>query len=1177
MRLAGIFSAFLGSLSPEKSVSEKRQIVEVFKGMSPMLFACMGTTSLLAVFALMFLGKMLMAWPFFLVGLFSLRRYLYWQAADVSSFSISKLNKSMRFINLSALFFAPILTSYSLYFINIIPPESAFIIGGWMALMACITGISLCATPATARAVMLVLLLPSNLVMFTFEEYQFKLFGAAMILMSLFCMVCFSTVLRVMTRIKSEALEHAEKSQKLAVAMQDFVDLSHDIVWETDKSMRLTFMSDAIEAFSGAPSHKLIGKDPIALVNGDDAETAASIAAYHEALKNEGSFHHLVCNVITTDGKTLYADISGSPVYDDALEIMGYRGVITNITRQTFQRNEILKSEDRFRDFAELAADCLWETDAEHRYVYISDIVEKWTGKKSEDIIGSERGAFFGDTSPDEELANWREHLKDLETQRPFMDFLIKTKNDEILSTSGIPKFGQNGVFQGYRGYTKEITKEFQARLEANAAQAELQRANLILEERITERTNDLQKQTDLLQEILDTMGDSLVVLDSDLNIEMVNEKPDVSLPPGNWQVGHNARELYATACDMRLYDTKGHERNNAPDQKILECLDQRKSFRAVRMDVSGQHINEIFYPRADDGYVILYADVTRDARREEELRELSRDLRKSKEMAEDASRAKSEFLANMSHEIRTPMNGVLGMAELLLKSGLTKRQLEMAQVIMRSGDSLLTIINDILDFSKLEAGKMNIDKGQFDLRAAIEDVASLVSPNVQAKDLELMIRYQPNLPQHFIGDVGRLRQVITNLVGNAVKFTDGGHILIDIAGKPRGETVELCVSVKDTGCGIPTEKLSKVFNKFEQVDGSNSRKFEGTGLGLSISKKIIELMNGSISVTSTVGIGSTFFFNISLPLDQAAPQIKRLTTPVLSGIRVLVVDDNPVNRDILKEQLTDWSLVPVLVEDGFQALDTLKKAEEGNQPFGLAILDFQMPGMDGGELAQKIRKESQYPDLPLILLTSAGQRDDTSLQRSLDLAGYLVKPARSSLLLDTVICALHNKNVDTLKQTRKQLQDNAPTDIATADTAPTIDLAPGCRILVAEDNIVNQMVLKSMLEPVSCIVDIASNGQEAVYKYRENKYDIVLMDVSMPVMDGFQATAEIIAIRKTTGVHIPVIGVTAHAMREDEAKCLSAGMDGYMPKPIKQEKLIELVKAWVAEKSLPHPAEKSA
>ena len=539
---------------------------------------------------------------------------------------------------------------------------------------------------------------------------------------------------------------------------------------------------------------------------------------------------------------------------------------------------------------------------------------------------------------------------------------------------------------------------------------------------------------------------------------------------------------------------------------------------------------------------------------------------KKSAEIAESASRAKSEFLANMSHEIRTPMNGVIGMAGLLLNTSLSSKQRDMAQVIMRSGDSLLTIINDILDFSKLEAGKMDLNEEGFNLRAAIEDVAALLTPQAQAKGLELMVRLQPDLPKNLIGDVGRIRQVVTNLAGNAIKFTDEGSVLINVSGETVGDIVTFKVSVEDTGCGIPADKLNTVFEKFEQVDGSSSRRHEGTGLGLAITRKLIDRMNGKIGVDSILGKGSVFHFTLSLPKDEKSEKEMKLPVNLPEGVRVLVVDDNSVNRTILDEQLRSWSLEPVLTEHAKEALKVLRLAAKEKNPFPLVILDFQMPGMDGADLARTIRQDKTLADTKLIMLTSAGQNGDTKLQKELGLSGYLLKPARASTLLDCIITSLQEGAVTTARQTAKALQQNGTAKKQKKMQGPTLPVPPAMAktILIAEDNIVNQMVIKTMLDATGHKILIANNGEEAFSMFQSQKPDLVLMDVSMPVMDGLQATAAIRGLPETMRPNTPIIGVTAHALKEDEGHCLDAGMDDYLPKPIKQEKLLEKIAHWL-------------
>ncbi|MHA1523497.1 MAG: ATP-binding protein [Alphaproteobacteria bacterium] len=388
---------------------------------------------------------------------------------------------------------------------------------------------------------------------------------------------------------------------------------------------------------------------------------------------------------------------------------------------------------------------------------------------------------------------------------------------------------------------------------------------------------------------------------------------------------------------------------------------------------------------------------------------------------AEVADQAKAEFLANMSHEIRTPMNGVMGMAELLKKTSLDSKQTMFAEVILKSGAALVTIINDILDFSKIDAGQMQFDNRPFNLAEAVGDVATLVSTRAEEKGLELIVRIQPDLPDFFVGDVGRVRQILTNIVGNAVKFTDEGHVLVDISGQvtqSRGEEyiAALTVTISDTGMGIPSDRIAGIFEKFTQMDGSSTRSREGTGLGLSISKMLVELMGGEIGARSIPGSGSTFWFNVSLPVHGAVATTNQVPIDV-TGARILIVDDNEVNRSILTEQMVSWKFNPYAINSGLETLAEMHRAAAAGTPYDLVVLDFQMPKMDGIEVAQQIRAQAAIQTTPIIMLTSVDNAGDSAM-RNLNIQGHLVKPARASLLLETVVRALQQHSTQDCAQT---------------------------------------------------------------------------------------------------------------------------------------------------------------
>ncbi|MGD2131509.1 MAG: glucokinase [Maricaulaceae bacterium] len=825
----------------------------------------------------------------------------------------------------------------------------------------------------------------------------------------------------------------------------------------------------------------------------------------------------------------------------------------------------------------------------------------------------------------------------------------------------------------------------------------------------VTERI-DRALTTENVFRIVGEMSQALCVLDADLDIVATTGRVFklAGIPDELWRPG-----MPFEGCLRHMAESGwlGKTDTEAVVNQQLGAMRAGKDYVHERSVVGGRVFRDIGRPRPEGGFVIASLDVTDDVYRTRELEKVAAQLRKAKTKADESVRAKSEFLANMSHEIRTPMNGVLGMAEILAGTELDDKQHDMLDVIMKSGNSLLAIINDILDLSKIEAGKLRLRKDHFDLRTTIEDVAMMFAGPLEEKGLEMLVRYNPDLPEEVIGDQGRVRQVVTNLVGNAVKFTDKGHVLIDVDGQPVAGGVDFTISIADTGCGIPQDKLEAIFELFEQVDGSSTRKHEGTGLGLNISRRLTDLMGGTISVESKTDEGSTFTVSVFLPAEHDARLTPALHGKVdLAGRRVLIVDDILVNRNILDEQCRSWGMIPTLAEGGVAALAAIAEADRVGDTFDAAIFDYQMPDMHGGVLAERVRAMDAHAGMPLILLSSVSHMDMAS-ERALELFdATLTKPARAQALRDqieTVLLASGRATPlppesedqaaepqasgvpaskppafepatpapaaevpaevpseltpalepsgDTPSPVEAAAEDaphvefhevdaemdiepveapapepqpepapepagNEPANAAEADIEfvaveeepeeaapaqaapepapePAPETAPKpptekvaapsprpaktaavaaaddeddeylgerVRVLLAEDNPVNVKVTLAMLDSDLFDVTVAEDGLAAVEAYQICRPDIVLMDVSMPRLDGLGAATRIRTLQDKDGRRAPIIGVTAHVMPEDRQRCIEAGMDGHLGKPTTRDALVSAIQEYL-------------
>ena len=625
--------------------------------------------------------------------------------------------------------------------------------------------------------------------------------------------------------------------------------------------------------------------------------------------------------------------------------------------------------------------------------------------------------------------------------------------------------------------------------------------------------------------------------------------------------IGKHLKTLYAPGqvssqeAFLELVRRNGHHTG--------EVMHVRKDGTTFRAELKVSLLKE--GPSQPIGMVVFVLDVT-----QRKLAEV--ELKAAKELAEAASRSKSEFLANMSHEIRTPMNGVIGMTELVLDTTLTREQREYLEALKGSADSLLTLLNDILDISKIEAGRLELEPIEFSLRSSVSEILKTLAVRAHVKGLELIYHVEPDVPDSLVGDAGRLRQIVVNLVGNAIKFTERGEVSLHVKLEAqRDGDVRLLFDVCDTGIGIPADKQTRIFGAFFQADSSMTRKYGGTGLGLAISSQLVTMMDGRIWVESPSprhsllgGPGTVFHFSLRFELGSGQAPISSATLPNLQNLPVLVADDNATNRNLLADMLKGWRMNLRFADGGRTALEMMKEAKSTRSPFGLVILDANMPGMDGFTIAEKIKEEPSLAGATIMMLTSVGIRGDAARCNKLGVAAYLVKPITQSDLLDAIMRVLGSSQAP-----------HEHVRLVTRHSLREEKRGAGLRILLAEDNPVNQMLAVRLLEKRGYSIQVADNGKRALdllEKAAPGEFAMVLMDVQMPNMDGYEATAELRKREAQAGRHTPVIALTAHAMKGDRERCLAAGMDDYVSKPIHAKDLFAVIDRLTANAPVPPP-----
>jgi PAS domain S-box-containing protein len=815
-------------------------------------------------------------------------------------------------------------------------------------------------------------------------------------------------------------------------------------------------------------------------------------------------------------------------MWDIAERQAGQEEINKNVEHQVQERTVDLKaSEGRFRALSASAPIGIFQTDVAGRTIYTNARWQTLAGLTFEESLGDGWARGLHPEDRGTIIAKWRAAMRDGIEFTSELRFQNKQGDIRWADARATAFFSEEGKPNGYVGTITDITERKRTEQERN---------------RIFSLSRDL-----------------ICVAGLDGYFKYLN-------PSWESELGFTDEELLASPITAFIHPedvapTIDQVRRLASGEEVqdfeIRCLCQDGSYKWILWSATPFISENVFYAFGKDitprkwaeAEILLSKDAAEFANRE--LETLNRQLEQAIETADQmaatakaANSAKSEFLANMSHEIRTPMNGIIGMTELTLDTELSLEQREYLGLIKISSDSLLNVINDILDFSRIEAGKLSLDSVDFELRESIEETMKTLAVRAHQTGLELVCHVWPDLPDVVVGDPMRLRQILVNLVGNAIKFTKQGEVAIEVSAESQsGDQVLAHFTVRDTGIGISPEKQTRIFESFTQADGSTTRQYGGTGLGLTISSQLVALMGGRMWVESAVGQGSTFHFTARFDVQRnPVKQLLLSENTDLAGLSVLAVDDNATNRRILEDMLTNWGMKPVVVEGGQAALMAMYQARETEKPFALALLDCHMPGMDGFMLAAEIKRRPGLAATPLIMLTSAGQ---TAEIYASGIAAYLTKPVKQSDLLKAII---------------RTLADTSQTTTWPAPPAQIIQGSKSLRILLAEDNVVNQRLAIRLLEKQGHIMSLAQNGHEADAALKAGGFDLVLMDIQMPEMNGLEVATLVRERELTTGGHLPIIAMTAHAMKGDRERCFEAGMDGYVSKPIQSAELFQAI-----------------
>jgi len=953
-------------------------------------------------------------------------------------------------------------------------------------------------------------------------------------------------------------MEHTMRRQLLEADKRynQLAAFSRSVAWEVDTEGKYTFVSPtALQVYGYAPE-ELVNKVYFYDLHPEEGREAFR-AACLEIFQRKETFRDFLNPIRTKEGNVIWVSTNAFPILNEKGELLGYRGIDTDITERHQAELELQQKTEELDRFFSLGLDLFAVMDVQGRFLRLNG---EW-----KNVLGYELQELGTKTLL--ELA----HPDDLDKTIAMLTTLAQQENVKSFENRCCGKDGTckwlewNAIPLGNTAYVavRDITQRKQMEKTVRESE-EAYRA-------LFEYSYDAIATLAAPEFCFTTVNGAMVRLFRAETPKDLIGIPPWSLSPEYQPDGQSSREKAQQMIETAL--TKG--------VNFLEWTHRKLDGTDFPCTV----LLSTVYIQDKTFLLSTIRDITDQKKREQELQDmnaqLERAIARANELAmqaELASAAKSEFLANMSHEIRTPLNGVIGMTGLMLETPLSEEQRRYAEVIRSSAEALLGIINDILDFSKIEVGKLELEILDFDLLNLLDDFAATLALRAHEKGLELICDADPNVPALLRGDPGRLRQILTNLAGNAVKFTQQGEVVISVS--PESETekdVLLRFTVKDTGIGIPKEKLPLLFNKFTQLDASTTRQFGGTGLGLAISKELAQLMGGTVGVESEVGKGSTFWFTARFE-KQTEPHAKVSPVSVdLHGIRVLIVDDNETNREILMKRLSSWGMRPTAVPDGEQALEALRHAKQENDPYQVALIDMQMPNMDGEMLGKAIKSDPEISRTRLIMLTSLGTRGQARYFEEIGFAGYLTKPTQHHELYDvlTNVCALRMEPAKTGVSTPQIITRHSARERRKSALVvqPNMFADVKARILLVEDNPTNQQVALSILKKLGLHADAVANGKEAIESLRTVPYDLVLMDVQMPVLDGYEATR---IIRKPNSnvlnPDVTIIAMTAHALQGDREKCIEAGMNDYVSKPITPQALVEVLDRWLKDKPRVEP-----